>query len=547
MARAGWAALTGGTGQVTAGNVISRVTGVARLVAVAAALGTTYLGNTYQSANVVSNLLFELLAAGMLSSVLVPPLVRLFDSGRQAEAEELAGAVLGVVLALLAAVTVAGLLGREWIMRALTTAVEDPQVRAAEVRLGKLLLVAFLPQVLLYAVGATATALLHSVRRFAAAALAPVANNLVVVATMALFVATGGGRRGLEVGGTPLVVLALGTTAGVAAMTLVPVVALARAGVRLRPRWIPAQPELRSLWRPGAWAAASLAATQVLVAVTVVLANRVEGGVVAYHLAFTAFLLPHAVLAHPVSTTAYPGLAAAAARQGHDFSVQLSRALRALAFRVTPAAALLVVAGGPALALVRLGRLDEAGAALTAATLGAYSLGLLGYGTLHLLTRASYAVDDARASGVVSALVAVGGVVLMLVGTTVAPPGVGTMVALGLAHSLAVSAGAVLLAAALHRRTPGPWPVAVAVARALITASAAGAVAWAVSRVLPSPDSRPTAALAVLVSTTVVLGVYLAGQRALGAPELTEGLGLRFRRGVLPAAGPGPDSGGGAT
>nr|MDQ6911125.1 murein biosynthesis integral membrane protein MurJ [Actinomycetota bacterium] len=76
------------TVKVTTGNLASRVTGLLRVLAVAAALGATFLGNTYQSANLVSNLLFELLAAGVLSSVLVPPFVELLDSGRRDEAEE---------------------------------------------------------------------------------------------------------------------------------------------------------------------------------------------------------------------------------------------------------------------------------------------------------------------------------------------------------------------------------------------------------------------------------------------------------------------------
>ena len=98
--------LAGPTAQVTAGNVVSRVTGLLRVLAIGGALGTTFLGNVYQTANLVSNLLFELLAAGMLSSVLVPPFVALLDAGRRDEAERLAGALLGVALVVLGVVTV---------------------------------------------------------------------------------------------------------------------------------------------------------------------------------------------------------------------------------------------------------------------------------------------------------------------------------------------------------------------------------------------------------------------------------------------------------
>ncbi len=87
--------IAGPTAQVTAGNVASRATGLLRVLAIAGALGATFLGNVYQTANLVSNLLFELLAAGMLSSVLVPPFVALLDADRREDAERLAAPCWG--------------------------------------------------------------------------------------------------------------------------------------------------------------------------------------------------------------------------------------------------------------------------------------------------------------------------------------------------------------------------------------------------------------------------------------------------------------------
>jgi putative peptidoglycan lipid II flippase len=57
------------------------VVGGGRVLVIAAVLGTTYLGNAFQSSNTVSNLLFELLAAGALSAVLVPTFVGHLDRG----------------------------------------------------------------------------------------------------------------------------------------------------------------------------------------------------------------------------------------------------------------------------------------------------------------------------------------------------------------------------------------------------------------------------------------------------------------------------------
>jgi len=502
------------------GNVAARVTGLLRVVAVGGALGTTYLGNTYQTANLVSNLLFELLAAGILSSVLVPPFVALLDADRREDAEHLAGAVLGVALAVLGAVTVVGLLARPWIMRALTVAVSDDAVRDAEVRLGGFLLLVFVPQILFYAISSVATAVLHGSRRFAAASFAPVANNLVVIATMVAFRVLTGGRGGLDLALSHRLVLALGTTAGVVAMAAVPVVALRRAGIRLRPRWDPSHPALRALGRAGAWGIVYLTMSQLLVAVTLVLANRVEGGVVAYHIAFTTFLLPFALLAHPVLTTVYPGLAAdAQAGRWAGFADALGRGARSIAFLVLPSAALLVALAGPGLRLIQLGALDVAGSRLVAGALAAYALGLAGYAGLHLLTRASYAAGDTRTPALVNVGVAVGGSALMLVLATVAS-GSGRMVAIGVAHSVAMVAGAVALGLSVRRRVGVAWPVGATIARSLAGAVVAGLAAWGVADLLPA-GGRLGAALAVGLGGAAGVGAYVLVEWALRAPELT--------------------------
>lgn len=474
----GRAALT-----VSGWNAVSRVTGFVRVLAVGGALGATFLGNTYQSANLVSTLTFELLAAGLLSAPLVPVFVRLLDGGRDEEAQRLAGSLLGISLAALGALALAMALAGPWLMRLLTAGVDDQRVRAAEVRLGSFLLWFFLPQMLLYAAGAVAGALLNAKRRFAAAAFAPVANNVVVTATMVAFAAvTSGSARGLggvELGPAPKLVLAAGTTAGVLAMAAVPVVALGRAGVRLRPSLDRSSPGLPAVARAGAWGAVLLAAVQILVAVTLVLANTLEGGVVAYQIAFTFFLLPFALVAHPIFTTLHPRLSSAAhAGRWDAFGGDLAGGLSRTLTLVVPAAALLAALAHPLLELVRLGALDAGDAALVARMLAAYALGLGGYAAFQLLARAATAADQARLAALVGTGVALGGVALMLAASA-ATTGRDRVVALGLAHSAAMTAGAAVLVVLLRRRLGSRVPVGRTVVRAALSAAAVGAAATA--------------------------------------------------------------------
>ena len=117
------AAVTGGADVTRAAagmgvaTAASRAIGFSRILVVAAVLGTTYLGNTYQSSNAVSNVLFELLAAGALSAVLVPTFVTHLDRGDQAEAERLAGRLLGIALLVLGAVSIVGIVAAPLIAR----------------------------------------------------------------------------------------------------------------------------------------------------------------------------------------------------------------------------------------------------------------------------------------------------------------------------------------------------------------------------------------------------------------------------------------------
>src|SRR3546814_14042838 len=93
----------------------------------------------------VSNVLFELLAAGALSAVLVPTFVDLLDQGDDEGAEEVAGGVLGVAVVVLGVVSLVGIVAAPLLARALTVGVpadtvEDqrgPITRSEERRGGK--------------------------------------------------------------------------------------------------------------------------------------------------------------------------------------------------------------------------------------------------------------------------------------------------------------------------------------------------------------------------------------------------------------------------
>lgn len=505
------------TALMTALTLVSRLTGFVRVLLVAAVLGTTFLGNTYQSANTVPNLLFELFAAGVLQSVLIPSLVEHLDQGDRRQAEHVAGSVLGLACAGLAVLAAIGMLAAPWVMRVLVSGVGSAEVRADQVRLGTVLLWFFLPQVVLYAAGMMATAVLNATGRFALPVFAPVLSNVVVTASYGLFwVLRDGAAPSLDLSAAQTLVLGGGTTLGVLALSALPVAAVARSGFSLRPRFDVRHPEVRRLGRMGGWAALYLACTQVLLGAVLVLANGVEGGVVAYQVAFTVFLLPHALFSLPVLTARFPGLSrAAVAGDGAGYARSVSSGVQAIAFFVLPATAALVALARP-LAEVTLFGESTGSAGQVAAAVAAFAPGLLGYGASLFLARALYATGDTRTPTLVHAAVVAGGMAAMVVGAALAGPDDRITVLAG-AHSAAYLAGAGALLVAVRRRTPGGSGVHVGRPLVVTTAAAVlmSVVTWATSQPFDLPG-RGGAVVALAVAGTVGLGAYVGAQALLG-------------------------------
>jgi putative peptidoglycan lipid II flippase len=505
---------------MTALTVLSRATGLARNVVVVAVLGVTFLGNTYQSANMVPNLLFELLAAGVLQAVLIPTLVELAERGRDDEAEHVARSVLGLAGAGLAVLAAVGIVAAPWVMRVLVSGVDDPATREAQVRLGTILLWFFLPQVVLYAANMVATGVLNAKGRFGVPVFAPVLNNLVVIGSYGLFwLLRDGAAPSLDLTGAQQAVLGLGTTLGVVAFCLLPFVAAVRSGTSLRPRFDHRHPEVRRIARRGGWAAMFLASTQVLLGVVLVLANHVEGGVVAWQLGFTVFLLPHALVSLPVLTALFPTLSRqAVAGDETAYGQTVAAGLRAIVFLVLPGTAAMLALGLPLARALQFGEFAGGGVGQVAGAVAAFGPGLAGYGAFLFLARALYASGDTRTPALVNMGVVAGGGLAMVVAFNLVS-GDGRVAALAAAHSATYLAGAALLFFVVRSRSStAGFRVGRSVAAGAFATGLAASVMWWTGRALAT-DGRPGALVELLVGGAAGLVTYLAASAVLGGPR----------------------------
>ncbi|MBA2273916.1 MAG: murein biosynthesis integral membrane protein MurJ [Actinobacteria bacterium] len=524
------ASLARGAATITVATAVSRITGFVRVMVVAAVMGTTFLANTYQTANTAPNVVFELVAAGVLTSIFVPTFVDYLVRGRPEEGWAAANALTSIALVALLGLALLLFLGAPGIMRLLTVGVADEGLRAQEISLGAAFLRLFSPQIVLYGMGMIMTGALHAHRRFGMPAVAPIANNVVVIAVYLTYALMRAGRpAGLETITTAeTFVLGAGTTLGVVAMTLLLLPELRRIGWRFKFRFDPAHPAVRRGARLGIWALGYAGGYQAGLVVVLLLANGVQGGVAAYQWAYTFFYLPHALFAVPIFHVLFTAMSEHVAKKEEGaYLTRLQDGLAMLFFILIPTAALLFVAAGP-LARVTLeyGVMTVSGAGLVARVLAAFAIGLPAYSAFLVLTRAYYALGDARTPAVVNAITvvissALGSALFYLLGDHWAVPG------LAVGHSAAFLAGAAILTHTLSGRAGRVFGAGLksSVARSLIVGGAALVAMVAVHGLLP--ETSKVQALANLAATGVIGAVvYLGAMARLHSVELGRAVAL---------------------
>lgn len=499
--------------------VLSRVTGFGRVFALAYALGfdRSRLTDTYNLANTTPNIVYELVLGGVLSATLVPVFVDRLSTRDEEDAWQSISAIVTVAVAALVGLTVAFALAAPWIIRVYTFRLSGEEARLQQ-SVATDLLRMFAPQVFLYGLIAVSSALLHARRRFVAAAATPILNNLVVIGVLVLLPHTT--LAAIRHDRDALLLLGLGTTAGVVVQAVALVPSLRRSRLRLRPVWAPGHEAVRTMLRLSGWTFGYVVANQVALWVVLVLANGRTGAVSAYQAAYMFLLLPHAIFAVSVMTTLLPDLSERWAMRDVDgFRSRLSFGLRLTAFIMVPAAAGYLLLAHPIISLVlEHGRLSAAAAGATADVLALFAIGLPAFSGYLLLMRAYQAMQNTRAMFV---LYCIENAVNIGLGLALYPA-LGVQ-GLGLALSLAYVIGTGVALFDLRRRLGGlnGSELATSLARTAIAAIAMTAAVGALSGVIGTADGIARDATRVGVGAGLGASVFAIAARMLGATELS--------------------------
>jgi putative peptidoglycan lipid II flippase len=516
---------------------ISRFTGVLRGITVAAVLGATYFANTYQFTNSLPNLIFYgLLAGSLFSSLLVPALVQHVDSGDRRAAARTAGGLLGVALVgMLALVPIVAVL-TPWLLRLGSVGASDASAAHSQARLGAILVLLLLPQVPLYAVVGTATAVMNAHRRFALAAAAPALENLGTIAVLGV-VSVLYTRSAIE-GDIPtslLLLLGLGTTGAVLLHASTQWWGARRAGVVLVPNagWRDAQ--VRATIRRALPAVAQAALAALQIAALTLVADRVPGGVVAFQLATNFYFLPIALGATPVALSLVPRLSRMTApSQAGLFRDTYVRGVAFASFLAVPAAAAYAVLSGPLAGAIGMGAFGAAGGrVLLASALLGLAPAILGETLFLVTTYACYARGDTAyplRGMLIHATICVAGIAVV---TQLHGPAL--LTGLGLSFAAGSYAGAAYLFRHVRRGLPqGGEPVFRPFLRTIACSVLMAVPAWVIGRFLTAHLTGAAGRVAAMLTVTVVgASVYFAAQAAMQAPQMqwVKGAMLGRRRG----------------
>jgi putative peptidoglycan lipid II flippase len=516
------------TAVMATGTLLSRVTGLLRVTVLVATLGVgeSRLADVYNVANTTPNIIYELVLGGILSSIFVPVFVEVRNTRGARQAWHVARATMTIAIVGLGLLALIGVLAAPWIIK-LYIHSGTPAERAEAQQLGGQLLAMFMPQIVFYGVGAVMTGLLNANRRFGVPMFAPILNNLVVIAvglTFHFLVGQQVPQVGEVTTGQKLL-LGLGTTAGVAAMTLVQWPFLRRIGFRFHFVWHWRDQAIRKMATLSAYTVGYVVTNQVGYLIIPVLAYGVQGGYTAYSTAFIFFQLPHGVFAVSVMTALLPPLSEYAVAKDWDaFRATLSRGVRLTAAVLLPAAIGYLALAGP---IVRLllehGVVTGASTELLTRVLTVFVLGLVPFSTFQLILRAFYALQDTRTTFMIN---------LVAVGTNVAAnlllyallPERWKIPGLALGHVAHYTVGSALLLVSLSRRIGGLDGLRIlkAVVRMLAAGLVMGVVAavagGAAGGLVPPGFLRDLITVTVGVATGV--GTYLLAARLLRIEEL---------------------------
>ncbi|WP_405091774.1 murein biosynthesis integral membrane protein MurJ [Micromonospora sp. NBC_01392] len=518
------------------GSLVSRGTGFIRNLMIGAALGGALVGDAFTTAIFLPNQVYEFLLGGVLTSVLIPVLVRRRKSDPD-RGEAYSQRLLTLAVLALAATVLLALIAAP-VLTAIYAGGKDADYRGLVTSLSYLML----PMLFFTGVSALIAAVLNTRGHFAAPMWAPILNNLVVIGVCALYIAVFGANivQPGEMSWERILLIGGGTLLGVAVQTAGLLPALRKVGFRWRWRFDFRALGLAELARLGGWMFCYVGVNQLGLFVVVNLLTRAAGGnnagLLIYNNVFLLLMMAHGIIAVSIITALMPRMSAAAAEGRFDeVTADLSRGTRMVTAVLAPIAVCYAVLAAPISVVVfRYGAFTGDNAVATSTVLLVAALGLVPFAVSQLFTFAFYALPDTRTPALINIPVVILRVLLqvglfLIFSNTFAAAG------MMLGNAVSYLAAAIISAMLLRPRVGriGLGRIMRTLGRVVVAALGAALVGLLVLAVLPGDPAKLSwfaAAVQLVVGGSAIGGTYLGLAMLLRIGEITEVVGMVRRR-----------------
>jgi len=512
------------------GSLVSRATGFLRTAVMAAALGGSLVGNAYTTAQAFPGMIYELLVGGIMSSVLVPMLVRArkqdADRGQAYTQRLLTLALIVLGVATLLAIVCAPLLAFAYANKA------SDATRHVITMLSYLML----PTIFFYGLAGVCGAVLNSRGSFAAPMWTPILNNVVVIFTGIYYMVVFGTQKIEPEEMTPARILVLGggMLLGIVLQSVSLLPALRKVDFGFRWRTDFRRMGLGHLGRVGGWMLIYVAVNQLALLLMFNLLNRVgrdDAGTIIYNNVFLLLMMAHGIVAVSVITALLPRMSAAAHDgRAADVTADLSRGIRMVTILLAPIAVCYSVLALPiAIALFERGAFDRTDSKNTMAVLVVAGLTLVPMSISQLFNFTYYSLQDTKTPALINLPVVSLRLSVQLAwfaAFALSVTAVGMMVGNGVSFVFAALLSGLLLRRRIGRI--GLAGISKTVGKALIAAVVAAGAGLGVAKLLGAGETmtQGTAWLTLIVGGLVICGVYGAGLLLMGTREIFDLWGL---------------------
>jgi len=505
--------LTRATGVVGAATLLSRILGYVRDMVIAAVLGAGMASDAFFVAFRIPNLLRRLFAEGSLTIAFVPVFLEQLKKKGKQDAFEMARSAILVLSAILAFVTIAGIIFSPAIIHIIGFGFVDlPEKFGLTVKLTRIMF----PYLFFICLVALSMGILNSMGHFAAPAIAPVFLNIAMIAAIWIASLFSNNPAAHAIG------LAWGVIAGGVLQLVLQLPFLARAGLRLAGKarlFHPAIKKVGALMVPAVFGSAVY---QLNIIIGTLLATMLPEGSVSYlYYADRLVQFPLGVFAISAATAALPSISRQAAAGDLDAAIDtFGYSMRFILFISIPAMVGLIVLREPLVELLfQRGGFDARAAGMTADALLYYGIGLWAFSAVRIVVSTFYAFSDTK-TPVVMAVIAICincELSLVLMGPLL-------HCGLALATSIASMVNLLLLTRALHAKLGrlGLADVLRSALKTVVSSALMGLAVWFASHGLMPPGSGFVAHL-LGISACVALGVasfllfsYILKSRELG-------------------------------